>query len=178
MATTILQPCSIYANDLSGRCFPNNHVATIATLNAAAVIKGLGVKASLDADTVWALAFQMPMQLPSGTLKFLLNIFSNASSGAARINPKWCAVSAGSNPFNASLVAEGVTPDALAGAAGSGDTVTFGSSDNDQLIQAKWILNATTAPTPSQLLNMALTFETSGWTLVHVLTVQPFLIWE
>lgn len=178
MATAILQPCSIYANDLTGRVFPNNHIGSVATLNASAVAKGLGVRASLDQNTAWALAWQLPPSLPTGTLKLLLNCFANTSSGAARINPNWCAVSVGANPFNTTQSAEGVTPDSVAGAAGSGDTVTWGTGDEDQLIQVKWALDAATAPTAGQFVNMALTFETSSWTLASVLTMQPFLIWE
>lgn len=178
MATAIIQPYSTYPNDVSGRIFPNNHIATVATLNQAGVARGLGVKASLDADTVWALMFQMPAVIPSGSAKLLLNLFANASSGTVKINPKWISVGAGGNPFNATLQAEGTTPDAVAGAAGSGDSVTWGTGDADQLIQAKWVLDATSAPSALEIVNMAIILETSGWSLAVVLTMQPYIIWE
>jgi hypothetical protein len=178
MAGGPIGPHSYYPNDLTGRAFPWVHVATVATLNSAGVAKGLGIQASLSADTTWALMFQMPASIPFGTPKLLLNCFANASSGTAKINPAWIAVDAGVNPFNSTLTSEGLTPDSVAGAAGAGDTVTWGTGDADQLIQVKWILDATTAPAANQLVNMALNFKTSSWTLATQLTVQPFIIWE
>jgi hypothetical protein len=171
-------PNSYYPNDLSGRAFPWVYVGTVSTVNAAGVAKGLGIQASLSADTTWALMFQMPAVIPSGTPKLLLNCFANASSGTAKINPAWVAISAGTDPFNATLSSEGVTPDSVSGATGSGDTVTWGSGNTDQLIQVKWNLNATTAPTANQIVNMALNFQSSGWTLATILTVQVFILWE
>lgn len=139
---------------------------------------GLGVAASIAADATWRLRYQMPPSLPTGTLKLVVRCLANATSGVARINPKWVSVAAGVSPSAATLVAETVTPDSVTGAAGSGDTATWGAGDNDQYIEIKWTLNAATAPAAGEVLVLDLVFETASWTLAQTLTVQPFLIWE
>lgn len=160
----------------SGTTFPNVHVGAGANSKRD---DGLGVAASIAADATWNLRFQMPpSSLPTGTLKLVVRCLANATSGVAKINPKWVAVAAGVSPSGATLVAEGVTPDAKAGQAGSTDTLEWGAGDNDQYVTATWTLNATTLPAAGEVLVMDLVFETSGWTLAQVLTVQPFVIFE
>lgn len=159
----------------TGRVFPNFHRGAGANSKED---EGMGVEASLGADAIWRLRFQMPPSLPSGTLKLQLFLLANATSGVARINPKWVSVAAGTSPSGATLVAETVTPDGVTGAAGSGDTVTWGAGDNDQYLRAVWTLNATTAPNGGEIIVMDLTFETASWTLAAVLTVQASLVWE
>lgn len=119
----------------------------------------------------------MPPTLPTGTLKLRVFMLANATSGAVRLNPKWVSVAAGVSPSGATLVAEGVTPDATSGQAGSGDTLTFGAGDADQYVYAEWILNATTAPAGGEILVLDLVGETASWTLAQVLTTIPMLVW-
>lgn len=159
----------------SGRVFPNFHVGAGANSKQD---EGLGVEASLGADAIWRLRFAMPPVLPSGTLKLRLLLLANATSGVARINPKWVSVAVGVSPSGATPIAETVTADSVAGAAAAGDTVTWGTADNDQYLEAKWILNATTAPAVNEVVVMDLTFETASWTLAQVLTAIAMLVWE
>lgn len=156
------------------RVFPNVHVGAGSNSKHT---EGLGVEASLGADAIWRLRFQCPPTLPTGTGKLALWLLANATSGVARINPKWASIAAGEAPDTATLQVETVTPDGVTGAAGSGDTVTWGTGDNDQLILVKWTLNADTL-VAGEVVAMDLTFETSSWTLAQILTVIPFLIWE
>jgi len=139
--------------------------------------QGLQVPASVAADSTFELGWKMPPAIPSGTLTFEMDLMANATSGAIRVNPKWVSVAAGVSVSGATPVAETVTPDAVAGAAGSGDTVTFGASDNDQLITVRWTLNATTLPAANEYLAMNLVMETASWTLAQVLTFQPYIAW-
>jgi lysophospholipase L1-like esterase len=174
MAAGPLFPHSAYPVT-TGRVFPNYHVGAGANSKQDA---GLGVEASLGADSIWRLRFQMPPTIPTGTLKLQCFLLANATSGVARINPKWVSVAAGVSPSGATPVAETVTPDSVTGAAASGDTVTFGASDNDQYIRVVWTLNATTLPLANETVVLDLTFETASWTLAQVLTVIPSLVWE
>lgn len=173
MAGGPLFPFSAYPVT-TDRVFPNVHVSAGATSKHT---EGLGVEASLGADSIWRLRFQCPPTLPSGTGKLALWLLANATSGVARINPKWASGAAGEDLAGLSLQAETVTPDGVTGAAGSGDTVTWGAGDNDQLILVKWTLNGDTL-VGGEVVCMDLTFETSSWTLAQILTVIPFLIWE
>lgn len=147
----------------AGRVFPRVHVgATNGKMD-----EGMGVQASVGADSTWELRFAMPMSIPSGTLKLELLALANATSGNAKVNPKWVAISAaGGNPDTASRVAEGTT------------TITWGAGDNDDYKQTKITLDATTLPAAGEILVMDLVFETSSWTLAQISTWQAFLIWE
>jgi hypothetical protein len=169
-----LFPVSAYPKT-AGAVFPNVYVGGGANSKEE---EGLGVAASLAADAIWRLRFQIPPALPTGTLKLRLLALANATSGAARVNPKWVSVAPGASPSGATLVAEGVTPDSTAGQAGAGDTLTWGTGDADQYVEAKWILNAATAPAANEIVVMDLTFETASWTLAQVSTWFPSLIYE
>ncbi|MGV3723014.1 MAG: hypothetical protein ACO1SX_19110 [Actinomycetota bacterium] len=173
MAAGPLFPQSAYPVTAS-RVFPNVHVGSGANSKHD---EGLGVEASLGADAIWRLRFQLPPTLPSGTGKLRLLCLANAISGVAKINPKWASVAVGESPSGATLNAEGVTADTTAGGAGATATLEWGAGDNDQYIQAKWVLNADTL-VGGEIVVMDLTFETSGWTLAAVLTCIPTIIWE
>jgi hypothetical protein len=176
MAAGPLFPQSAYPVTAS-RVFPNVHVGAGANSKHD---EGLGVEASLGADSIWRLRFQLPPTLPTGTGKLRLLCLANATSGAIRVNPKWASVAVGESPSGATLNAETTTPDARAGAAGSpgaSDTLVWGAADNDQYLEAKWVLNADTL-VAGEIVAMDLTCETSGWTLAAVLTMIPSLIWE
>ena len=125
----------------------------------------LAVAASLAADTIWRLRFQMPPSLPTGTGKLRLLLLANATSGNAKINPKWVSVAVEEDPSSATPVAETV------------QTVTWGAGDNDQYKELKVTLDADTLVASEEVV-MDLTFETSSWTLAQILGVIPSIIWE
>lgn len=174
MAGGPIFPHSAFPVDTAGRLFPNFHVGAGANSKHGG---GLGVEASLDADATWRLRFIMPPTLPTGTGKFVLKALANATSGVAKINPKWVSVANGEDPSSATPVAETTTADAVAGLAGATVTLEWGAGDADQYGEAKWTLNADTL-VGGEVVVMDLVFETTGWTLAQVLTVQPYIIWE
>lgn len=147
----------------SGKVFPTIQVGdTNGRMDA-----GMGVIASLDADATWDLRFQMPPSLPTGTLKLVLIAIADATSGNAKVNPKWAAISrAGGNPDTVSLTAETVS------------TITWAAGDDDDYKETEITLDAATAPTADQVLVMDLVFETASWTLAAVSTWIAFLVWE
>ena len=111
------------------------------------------------------LPIEMPPTLPSGTGKLLLRALANATSGAAKVNPKWASVAAEEDPSGATLNAEGP------------GTVTWASGDNDQYKELKINLDADTLVGGEEVV-MDLTFETSSWTLAQVSTWIASIIWE
>lgn len=144
----------------SNRVFPNIHAAT------AAHREGLGAMASVGADSIWRLWFQMPpSSLPSGTCKLLLRAVANATSGDAKVNAKWKSFAAEETFSSPSLNAEGTS------------TLTWGAGDNDQIKELKITLDADT-PVAGEEIIMDLTFETTSWTLAQVSTWTASIIWE
>jgi hypothetical protein len=139
------------------RVFPNIHAATNAER------EGFGVMASVDDDCMWRLWFQMPPALPTGTCKLLLRAIANASSGVAKVNPKWKSFAASETISSPSLNAEGTT------------TMTWTAVD--QLVESKIALDADT-PVGGEEILMDLTMETSGWTLAVISTWSCSIIWE
>ncbi|RPH38303.1 hypothetical protein EHM92_00030 [bacterium] len=123
------------------------------------------VLASLDADAIWRLRFQLPATLPAGTCKLRLIGLCNDDSHVAKVNPKWASVAMAEDPSSATLQAEGTT------------TVTWGASDHDKYVESKITLDADT-PVGGEIIAMDLTFETSGWTLDQISTWMASLIWE
>lgn len=149
-------PCSAYPVT-AGRVFPNIHVGAG---SGSKYDDGLGVEASVGADATWALRFQMPPgSLPSGTCELRLLALANATSGAAKVNPKWASVAVEEDPSSATLNAEGT------------QTLTWGAGDNDQYKSLTVTLDADT-PVAGEILVMSLVFETSGYTLAQVSTWQ------
>jgi len=146
----------------AGRVFPNFHVGAGANSKHE---EGMGVEASVGADSVWRLRFQMPPTLPSGTGKLRLLALANATSGNAKVNPKWVSVAAEENPSSATPVAETV------------QTVTWGAGDNDQYKELKVTLDADTL-VAGEIVVMDLVFETASWTLAAVSTWIASIIWE
>jgi hypothetical protein len=126
----------------------------------------MGVQASVGADATWALMYEMPGTIPSGTLKLRLRARANTATNSAKVNPKWVAVAMGAAPDAATVVAEGT------------NTLTWAASDNDKYKELKISLVATTLPTAGQILVMNLVFETSGWTLNVISGWHAPLIWE
>lgn len=146
----------------AGRVFPNFHVGAGANSKHD---EGLGVEASVGADSTWRLRFQMPPSLPSGTGKLRLLALANATSGNAKVNPKWASVAVEEDPSSATLNAETV------------QTVTWSTGDNDQYKELKVTLDADTL-VAGETVVMDLVFETSSWTLAQISTWQVAIIWE
>lgn len=147
----------------AGRVFPNFHVGAGSNSKQD---EGLGVEASVGADSIWRLRFQMPpTSLPSGTGKLLLRALANATSGDAKVNAKWASVAATEDPSSATLNAEGTS------------TITWASGEADKYKDTKITLDADTLVAGEEVI-MDLTFETSSWTLAQVSTWIPSIIWE
>ena len=70
---------------------------------------GLGVLASIASNTVWDLRFWLPPALPTGTMKLILLAMADATSGAAKVNPKWASVARTEKPSSATMNAEGTS---------------------------------------------------------------------
>ena len=148
----------------SSRVFPN----VASTTTNAVKLEGMGVEASLGADAYWELLFVMPPTLPSGTGKLNMRAVANATSGAAKINPKWVSV------------AEEETLDLAAGSffAEGVQTITWAASDNWQPKASKVTLDADTL-VANEFVLMRITMETSGWTLAQIMTLIDYsIIWE
>lgn len=146
----------------AGRVFPNFHVGAGANSKHD---EGMGVEASVGADSIWRLRFQMPPALPTGTGKLRLLALANATSGVAKVNPKWVSVAVEESPSGATPVAETV------------QTVTWGAGDNDQYKSLEVVLDADTL-VASEVVVMDLVFETSGYTLAAVSTWVASIIWS
>lgn len=147
----------------AGNVFPNFHTGAGANSKQD---EGLGVAASIAADSAWRLRFLMPpTTLPTGTCKLRLLALANATSGDAKVNAKWVSVAPEESPSDATLIAEGTS------------TLTWGAGDNDQYKELKVTLDADT-PVASEVIVMDLTFETASWTLAQVSTWQACVVWE
>ena len=144
------------------RVFPNFHVGAGANSKHD---EGLGVEASVGADSTWRLRFQMPPTLPTGTGKLRLRGLANATTGVSKVNPKWASVAVEEDPSSATLNAEGT------------DTITWGSGDADQYKESKITLDADTLVADEEVV-MDLVFETTSWTLAQVSTWIVSIIWE
>ena len=70
---------------------------------------GLGVTdaTTLNADATWALAFEMPPALPTGTATLRTRCISALSSGALKYNPKWNMCGTAEDCSSVTLNAEG-----------------------------------------------------------------------
>lgn len=162
MAGGPIFPCSAYP-ETAGRVFPNFHDGDGANSDKD---QGLGVEASVGADSTWQLRFQMPpTSLPSGTGKLRLLALADAVAGAAKVNPKWVSVAVEEDPSSAALNAEGT------------GTITWAAADDDVYKELKITLDADVL-TASEMVVMDLVFETAAWTLAQVSTWIISIIWE
>lgn len=144
------------------RVFPNIHIGAGANSKHE---EGLGVQASVGADSTWRLRFHFPVALPTGTCKLRLVALANSTSNDAKVNPKWASVAMEEDPSSATLQAEGTS------------TLTWGAGDADQYKELKITLDADT-PVAGEICVMDLVFETASWTLAVVSTWIPTIIWE
>lgn len=142
--------------------FPNFHVGAGANSKHD---EGLGIAASLGADTIWRLRFQMPPTLPTGTGKLRLLALANSAANAAKVNPSWVSVAVEEDASAATLNAEGT------------GTITWAASDEDVYKELKITLDADTLVASEEVV-MDLVFETASWTLAVVSTWIASIIWE
>lgn len=164
MAGTQLMPISVFAVT-AGFVFPNVHVGAGANSKQD---EGLGVAdaTTLTTDAIWRLRFKVPKNLPvlPGTPTLMLDALANATSGAAKFNPKWASVAAEESPSGATLNAEGT------------QTITWASGDNDQYKHAEVTLDADTV-VAGETIVMDLVFEDTNFTLAVVSTWQVWVEW-
>ncbi len=147
----------------NGKAFPHTHVGNTNSKRE----KGIGVIASLDADAVVELRFQLPGTLPTGTAKLITHGLANATSGNAKYNPKWKSVAAEEtmDVATGSLNAEGV------------ETVTWAAGDVDVYKEIKTILNADTL-VAGEVIVMEIEFDTTLWTLAAKSLFKAWIVWE
>jgi len=126
---------------------------------------GIGVEATLSADSTVRLRFSLPPAIPAGTAKIRLIALANATTGAAKVEISWASVSAESSPSGATLTAEGI------------QTVTWASGDADVYKELKTTLTSF-AGTANDELVVDLGFKTAAYTLAAVSTWKARLIWE
>jgi hypothetical protein len=142
------------------------YLYTTASVTGMQEINGMGVQASVGADSIWGLIWQLPPStLPTGTLTLNLLAQASAVAGNAKVNAKWAAISTGVDPGATSLSAEGVS------------TLTWAAGDTDKIKILTITLDAATAPTAGQMIVMNLTFETSSWTLAALSCWNAYLTW-
>lgn len=147
----------------AGNVFPNIYIGGGANSKHE---EGLGVAASIGADSTWRLRFQIPPAIPTGTAKLLLRAMANATSGSAKITPQLAKVAGGSSPSGATLTAE------------AQQTITWTAVD--VYVDTKVTLTNTTivAGDENKALVCDLVFNTTSWTLAQVSTWQVSLLWE
>ncbi len=163
MAGGPILPSSIYLGGASGNLSPTVYVPVTNT-NLAGAFEGIGVVASLAADSNAVLQFNLPESLPSGTAKLRLLAMSSATTGNAKITVKDAGTAAASN-----IGATSLTTDATA------QTVTWSAAD--VLLETK--INMTGAGiTANNVFTVLLTFVTASWTLAQTSVWQASLVWE
>lgn len=158
----LVTPYSFYPTSAS-RTFMNVHVGKGANSKHE---QGLGVAASLSANSIWRLRFLLPPVLPSETMKLRLLALANAQTGNAQVNPAWTAASPEDDPSSLTLTAEGTS------------SLTWSTGDDDVYKELKITLDGAPAPSASDVIAMDLQFIASGWTLAAVSTWIPSIIWE
>lgn len=151
-----------YTSDTAGNAFPNFYQGGGG--NASPTDYGLGVAASLGADVTWQLRFPMPPTIPSGTLKLRCLQLANATSGTAKFTVKDGTCAAGASPSATALTSE------------TQSSVTWAAGDADKYKETK--VSLTAAPAGNDTLIIAITFNTTSWTLAQILTTIATIIWE
>lgn len=126
---------------------------------------GYRVAASISADKTIRMRFDLPPQLPSGTGKLRLLAQAAATSGDAKLNPKWASVAAEEDPSSAALNAEGT------------QTITWSAGDSGVYKDLRVFLDADVL-VAGEVVVMDLVFETTNWTLAVDSVWRAMLIWE
>ena len=160
MAGGPISPSSVYLGGASGNLFPNFYAGGGG--NAAPHDEGIGVVASLAADAVAELRFPMPPSIPTGTLKLMVRVMANATTGNILFTVSDGACGTGTSPSATTLTGE------------TQSTATI--SAVDKYLDTKVTL--TTVPTANQTLIVAITFNHTSWTLAQVLTCLVWVLWE
>lgn len=156
-----LMPSSIYLGGAAGRLFPNVYVPNTNTNNAGA-IEGIGVAASIAADSNAVLQFNIPPGIPVGTLKLRCLAMANATSGIAKLTIKDKNVAPGNSLGTSTLNTE--------------TQLSQTWSSADVLVENK--ITLTSSPAAGDILTVLAIFNTTSWTLAVVSTWQFSLIWE
>src|ERR1700722_11367531 len=138
MAGGPISPSSVYLGT-SGNLFPNFYAGGGG--NASSHDEGIGVVASLGADSTAELRFPMPSVIPTGTLKLMVRGMGAVSTQVAKFQVSDASCGTGASPSALTLTAE------------TASSVTFASVD--QYIDTKVTL--TSAPNPNDDLVVALT---------------------
>lgn len=162
MAGGPIGPSSIYLGGASGKLFPNFYAG--AGGNASAHDEGIGVMASLDANAVAELRFPMPPSIPTGTLKLMVRMLANATSGDVKFTVSDNSCGTGVSPSGLTLTGE------------TQSSATWAAGDNDKYKDVKVTL--TTSPAANDSLVVAITFNNTSWTLAQVLTCLVWVLWE
>lgn len=154
-----IQPSSTYTTDVSGSVFPYLYTATGG--NASPTESGWGIVASLASDKVLQMRFALPSSVPAGTLNLVSYCQANATSGVAKYTISDANVAAGSNPGAASLSAETQT------------STTWTTAD----AYVRTATPLTAVPTANGMLVVAVTFNTTGWTLAQIMSCKWYATW-
>jgi hypothetical protein len=165
MAAGPILPSSIYLGGASGNLSPTFYTSGAGTTTANSTIEGIGVVASLGADSAAILQFNMPEVIPSGTIKLRILAWANATTGTAKLDIIDGATSVGSNIANATFTTESGSP-----------TVSQAWSSADVIVENK--VNLTTSPTANQILTVKANFKTASWTLAQASVWQFSIVWE
>lgn len=154
-------PSSIYLGAGAGNVYPNFYIPATNT-NTAGALEGVGVIASLAADAIAVLQFNLPESIPTGTLKCRCLAMANATAGVAKLT-----LSDGQTAVASSIGATTLT----------GDTqVSQTWAAADILYENKVTL--ATAPTANYILTVLATFNHTSWTLAAASTWQFSIVWE
>ena len=145
----------------SGRVYPGYHVGS----TNARQWYGRRCEASLGADAILELNFQMPQVLPSGTSKLRCLMQADATAGDGVINPAWASLAVGEDYDTISLTGEG------------NDTTTWASGDDEELLESIITLDADTIVV-DEIVVMQITFVSASWTLAQISTWNFSIIWE
>lgn len=133
--------------------------------NASPTDFGLSVAASLSGDVTAQMRFQLPSVIPQGTMKLRLLCLANATSGAAKFTVKDGICAPGASPSAVTLTSE------------TQSTITWASGFADKYQEVKVTLTA--VPSSNGILVVAITLNTSGYTLAQIMTMLiPTVIWE
>lgn len=157
-----IQPYSSYTSDVSGSLFPL--LFTGGGGNASPSEWGMGVVALLASDKVWQLRYNLPQVVPQGTMKLRLIAQAAATANSAKVTVSDAVVAMGSDPSAATLTGETQT------------TVTWAGGESGVYKEAKVTL--TPSPSAGGILVVALTFNTTNWTLAVNSKWNATLIFE
>lgn len=129
----------------------------------------IAVQASLGADAWLDIRYRLWANLPSGTPKLLLAWWTPATTGVAKVNPKW----AFSEPNVSSI-------DLVSSMTAEGTTTLTASATGDVRQEDKITLDANSwTGKGGYALDLRIVFENTGWTLASLLHLMPPpIIWE